>query len=1015
VSTLSYSQILRQHRPLLLACEAIGWLHMTGKAHPNFLRQHGGLPNDYEYKEWWSREKPPFPWSDLLQWVKDKYPLKPRAWPDSLTDFIKKHTESDSGLLGLLQAGHAMASGIEKNVPKATSRYLQQDVTHMWLTSPFGHPVRNLLADPPQLLTEQGWQALLCKIRKLLEGLQKLGNQNSNNLDGWWEWRESAIGPNGWLREAFLATLAETRLPNNDVTLWDQSYVAAALFKAAVAGAMLADRFFERQDKKVKQQTCWRVLTVGFGTQHYEARAVKIGDWAGARRDIDCFFKEVRRLIEVDLAVGSLVYQDEEALAFTFPDLPLDATGNDPNGSLDDKRAAELSKEIESEIDQLAEQFQFETPPLFQLSCSTRSFIPMVEELRKTRKELAIPVHRAWNIPNKNSAVNTGSGSIDHVCPVCQVRLNRPNVQDQTENARKSRVCSVCAERRRGRLNAWLNGESDTIWISEVADQNDRVALLTLSLDIEPWLGGKHLDSLRAQSIFEWRRFNQELDAQDSPIEISGTFTSLFNYVLNKLQEFDKHDPVLQSLHEGYGHATDWPNFFTKIVEDRSDAPGWGQLDDPKRSRWIVHQLFCKLPSPGRVYRFWRSAETFFDELCQQFREIAGGHENLWRTRRLLLYPDSGSTQSWEDRETYVGRFGNGPFELLYLEEKKAFLTITNLARCLDAAQERKVFKQALAIELRGEANQQVHQLRVTDVKTPEKIGAYSPIILLDRSPQRFRVLVPLECASACIEAAIEKWQEEFARVWDRLPLRIGVIAFPRLTPFQAVIEAARNAEVALAKQPEKVKEIWRVDKAQSRDGVTTILLERRDHRNELVTIPTRLPDGREDVFYPYTHVEDREPRLPHDFCHPDGEVFRRMNDLRPGDGVHVSPSLIAATFLDTTARRFEPVQVRYLSEFKRMRQLWCLLQDVAPSITALRGVWAKLKERQTNWQDPTGEWLPGAEQQWAELARVILADGLQPSEAALDTLVEAAVDSTLAWTLEWHLTWLKEDLGGRT
>jgi hypothetical protein len=33
------SDTLRKHRPLLLACEAIGWLHMTGKANIDFLQE----------------------------------------------------------------------------------------------------------------------------------------------------------------------------------------------------------------------------------------------------------------------------------------------------------------------------------------------------------------------------------------------------------------------------------------------------------------------------------------------------------------------------------------------------------------------------------------------------------------------------------------------------------------------------------------------------------------------------------------------------------------------------------------------------------------------------------------------------------------------------------------------------------------------------------------------------------------------------------------------------------------
>ena len=41
---------LREHRPLLLACEAIGWLHMAGKARIDFLQMHGGQENGYDYK-----------------------------------------------------------------------------------------------------------------------------------------------------------------------------------------------------------------------------------------------------------------------------------------------------------------------------------------------------------------------------------------------------------------------------------------------------------------------------------------------------------------------------------------------------------------------------------------------------------------------------------------------------------------------------------------------------------------------------------------------------------------------------------------------------------------------------------------------------------------------------------------------------------------------------------------------------------------------------------------------------
>lgn len=1003
MSTDRSSDTLRQHRPLLLACEAIGWLHMAGKAKADFLRGHGGQPNAYKYERWFEFENPPFPWSDLLQWVRDKYPLGSSAWPSSLTDFVTKHTMRDPGLLGLLQAGHAMASGIEKNLPSSTSEYLSQDATHMWLTSPFGHPVRNLLADPPQLLTEKGWQNLLRNIRKLLEDLQALGDplNSPNDLDGWWQWRESAIGPCGWLRKAFLSTLAETRLPNNEVTLWDQSYIAAALFKAAVAGAVLLGNSFNW--KEVKQQTRWRVLTVGFGAEHYEARALKIGDWVGARRDIEKFFEQVRRLIEVDIAVGSLVYRDDETLAFTFPGLRLDANDKNTKGSLDNIKAEQLRGEIEQQIDQLAQCHKFEIPPLCQLSTSTRSFVPMVAELRKARDELAIPIHRKWPIPEQS---DQSKQDIRHVCPVCQVRLNQARPNDKTDNVRKSRVCAVCESRRKGRLDAWLQGEEDTIWIDEVADHNDRVALLSFSLTIDPWIEGKHVDSLRIQSIPEWRRFNPMLQDKDNPICQSSPREALLSYIKSKLGSFNNKDSVLKSLQDGYRYEKSWKSFYEKIVEDRAYAPPWGALSNEKRTNWLVHQLFRKLPSPGRIYRFWRAAEEFFDKLLADFRQIVATHENRWRTRRLLLYLDSAShNQNWEDRGTYSGRFGDAPFELLYLDKEKAFITICNIARCLQAIEAEDTLI-GRALELRSEEDPQTMQLTVKQVKTPDLLGVYAPIIPLERSPQRFRVLVPLDRAKQCIDAAITKWKVEFGRVWDRMPLHIGMVAFPRMTSFQAVIEAARNLEVSLV---DSSSEMWRVKGAHTWDGITVLLLEREDRGCELVLVPIHLSNGRPDVFYPYVRVQDPKMLHERDFQHPEGQVFRHVEDLRIGDGIYVDPSRIAAVFLDTTARRFERPSLRYLSDFERMRETWRLLRESVPSITALRGAWAEMEARQVDWRDTDGKWLPEAEEQLVELSRSIFSSRLGISGTKLQTLVDAARSGIVEWAIEWHLRWLKE------
>ena len=195
MSTFTPAETLRAKRPLLLAMEAIGWFHMAGKARAEFLRQHGGESLDYEERSWHQNETPPFPWDNLLKWVKQLYGscIPSNALPGSFAEFTEKHAERNPGLLGLLQAGHGIVSGVEKNLPGKTSEYLNQTVLHMWLTSPWGHPKRNLLADPPEVLSPQKWQQLVAEIRRVLEELRELGTRNVQDVALWQRWRKQTI------------------------------------------------------------------------------------------------------------------------------------------------------------------------------------------------------------------------------------------------------------------------------------------------------------------------------------------------------------------------------------------------------------------------------------------------------------------------------------------------------------------------------------------------------------------------------------------------------------------------------------------------------------------------------------------------------------------------------------------------------------------------------------------------------------------------------------------------------
>ncbi|MBI4632970.1 MAG: CRISPR-associated protein Csx11 [Deltaproteobacteria bacterium] len=1013
MTSFQMPDILRQHRPLLMALEAIGWLHMTGKAKIDFLKD----PEGYKFKEWHQSLQEPL--NQTFDWLAPFLQQAYSAWklpgsPPTLANLLKSMFNDFADFLSkknpvvFLQAGHAMASGIEKNLPGETSKYLCQDAAHIWLSSAFGKPVRDLLADPPELLTDAGWKRLLGQIERLLIDLKKLGeNGSSNDLHGWWCWRESAVGANGWLREAFTSTLAETRLPNNDVTLFDQSYVAAALFKSAVAGAILEGTNFPWQNGNLKQQTQWRLLTVGIGADHYETRAVKIGDWTGTRRALDDFFIKVRKLVEVDLAVGSLLYEDGEVCVFSFPGEPIGHGQLGYQGGT--LQIAEWKEWLVGQIDGYADEAKLETPPYCEISEKpSRSLVGMTTEIEQARKTMAVPLYRSWSIKSADHDPSDG-----HVCPVCLVRCNNKN--KTTGKYSKQNPCGICQGRRSQRLKQWENGEGvDTVWISEVADANDRVALVTMSLDIEPWLDGNRLDSLRTQAIPEWREANQTLGNVANQIDPATPFESIFTYIKGKLSTLDKNDPVLRNLQEGYRYESDWPTFFSKIVEDRANAPEWSALVPDGRARWLAHQFFRKLASPGRIYRFQQQAKEFFSTQLSAFRTCVLNDQNGWRFRRLLLKPSIDSPFQCQDRKPYSSRFAGMAIDLLYREKTNDFITISNLARILKKTDDKDVFKgKDKYLELKDDDNQSADRLIVELVEDPpEALSKYDPLIPLEVSPVRFRVLLPLGKASECVDRALAAWQDEFACVWDRLPLRVGVIAFPRKTPFQAVFEMARTVEEKLASTKE---EKWRVVGHDAKTGSVSLILADPDAKQETHCIPVIFPSGREDVFYPYLAVEDTAPRLPRDFRHPNknDRIYRHVKDIRYGDGVSVFSARIHTVFMDDAGCRFEELKQHGLMEWKEMRGLWKRIDRDAPSQRALRGAWSELAERRDGWKKPDGTWFEGGKEAWLDLARAVFHERLGARAACLENLVQAAGDGLLDWCLEWHITVLKMQVSG--
>ena len=80
------------------------------------------------------------------------------------------------------------------------------------------------------------------------------------------------------------------------------------------------------------------------------------------------------------------------------------------------------------------------------------------------------------------------------ICQVCKDRLVSKRDNDIP-------MCDICIERRKGRVDNWLlNQSGETIWIDELADSNNRVALIGLKFELDEWLNGDFISSLMVRN-----------------------------------------------------------------------------------------------------------------------------------------------------------------------------------------------------------------------------------------------------------------------------------------------------------------------------------------------------------------------------------------------------------------------------------------------------------------------------------------------------------------------------------
>jgi len=807
----------------------------------------------------------------------------------------------------------------------------------------------------------------LCRVCETLKGyLPKISSLPPDDL---WSMRRKFLGE---VQKQYSKTLGETRRAANDVTLWDHSYSVATLYKAALAGLLL-----DPPDKFVPSQIRWRIFRVGFDGLSLIAKGHRIGDLLGYRQALNDAKSKVKRLVEVDWALGNEVYRDENGIYFLVPALRTDAVREELEQTLGNAACRAVLDATKGEVVPVV---GFGGDEDQAQKNGSRGLTRLGGEIVLTDAEVRIPIPDTtkpdwptrwgeWEQVREHLRDARAPGDSTRLtgqceycryrgvcavwegedrpqvdgCPVCNVR---PKCENQT-------VCPVCSAQRERRVRAWYDEKrKTTVWIDEIADRNDRAAVLIGRFDLTRWLDGRfhhtYLNSFLVHSLADWGAKASRPKAQGTAQHLGLTqvttakdanYTLAVEYLQHVLTSdrkvWNNRRMLKTFLERGWLSANAAEEVLSTAFE-RAAEP----VDKTPENLTVI--LFRKHPSPARLRRIWETTEHFWEEVVSEvlpsfaydyFHDRDRPSFHRARFRRLALRV-RGQNADTIPPLAYEARIGALRTALYWTGER--FITIDNLQMLLEQSGRKDVEDLAaslrgqrisLELPLRGQERARRGELpRWGDLTVTEAFDAgddYRPFAHILTTPRLFITLVPGVDAADIVQAIRQKYEAEFSKVKNRLPLHLGVVYFHRRTPLYAAMDAARRMlpiDCCPADTWELAKD---AEKDTSADGRKKVKLTFANGIEWVVDVTTGDPAVPDD-YYPYFLIEaDDHPHLVLKVPDPtrnDGAMAPLVHarDLKEGDRVRIELSLFDFEFLDTIGRRFE---VSYRGGARRPRQ----------------------------------------------------------------------------------------------
>jgi len=762
----------------------------------------------------------------------------------------------------------------------------------------------------------------------------------------------------------FSKGLARTRRAANEVTLYDHCYVTATLFKAFLVAdivdfaenngkdltAITPDEYIngnggsfakkpleilknERKENEEDKGTGFFLAGLRWEGLRFLNRGQRVADAAGRYKRLEYLQNELKRVVEVDLCWGNEVYRDRDGIYFLLADGILAAGRVDMAA----ERFVSLLKDRETVGGELEATLVYKRAT--SLTDLPRLFTTAGEnncekgdkkddgdhaDNEVTRKPLNTFEPMAATSSGDKAAqekrVNDKSeaGSPGEICPACGLRVADPNT-GLCAFCRGTRVDGVKVRREKEKTTP----VRPTVFIDEIADDRNYVALLTLELDLRSFLSGVAMPTLFNFSLEEW--------GTGAPKEKEGETPFRPNEKGATAAKFRDAEAIIRELKidlkiSNYaGTAEDWMNSFLDFKLKGRETPA-DRLKQVKKREFLVapasvkkpahllNLLMRKHPTPGRLMRVWTAAEQFVAAAA----DAAAKHAPIYSRVRLdVLRGGLIPNLAYEILASAGARELVG-YEIIFEKRDDDAAGVYWLIGRGDRLEKALSGNGAGGFELTvalPEKRDDPKDLKVTGWYPRD--GKFSARYELARWPDRLDVVIPAATAPDVLAEVIALYERHFGKVRDRLPVKVGVVFFKHKTPLYLVRDAAsrlNRAGIPAQRAPEKwtaasdavaaggIALTWTTPGGRRLDWRVRATFgdcsADRHHFN--LTLTGDQMDAATRATYIKVPAGDAE--------HPKNVLFPEVVhgvDIKQGDRVFVKPSYVDFEFLDVAARRY--------------------------------------------------------------------------------------------------------------